>query len=305
MPPDAPTIRMKLRAVAADIKLSHSVFALPFALLATFLAAAGPDVASPRWPALSVVLLIIACMVLARTMAMAMNRWADRVIDADNPRTAGRAIPSGRLSPRFMLATAIACAGLFTVAAAGFWFVDGNRWPVILAPLVLAWLAGYGYVKRFTALCHLYLGSALAISPVAASIAVEPGHLGQAAPWLLAAMVICWVAGFDIIYALQDVEVDRAQGLHSIPAKLGVEPALWVSRALHAAAAAALVALGWVTPQLGWLFAIGVWLTVALLVLEHALVWRSDERRIDMAFFTVNGVISLLLGALGIVDVFV
>jgi 4-hydroxybenzoate polyprenyltransferase len=288
----------KLAAVAHDIKLSHSVFAMPFALLATFLAA--------RWvgrlPTIGEFMLIVVCMFLARTFAMTTNRLADAGLDTSNPRTATRALPSGRLDKRFVMAATGLCALVFVIACGGFWLLRGNVWPVILSPLVLAYLAGYSYTKRFTWLCHLYLGSALALSPIAAAIAIEPGYLRDAGPWLLAGMVACWVGGFDVIYALQDVEHDKSLGLYSIPAKLGVGTALWISRAMHLAAVACLVFFWHNSPALGPLFFTAACATIALLVVEHALVWRSRTHHINVAFLTVNGVISLLLGAAGIIE---
>ena len=302
---EGPTIAQRVGLLARDIKLSHSIFALPFALLAMFLAAGagGSGEAGGRLPSVIQCAILVLCMVLARTVAMTVNRWADAAFDADNPRTAGRAIPSGRLSTQFMLGAAIGCGICFIAVTSGFWLLDNNPWPLILGPLVLAYLAAYSFTKRFTWLCHLALGGALAMSPLAAVIAIEPAYLGKVEPFLLALVVICWVAGFDIIYALQDVGIDRRQGLFSMPADLGVEPALWVSRTLHLAAAVALWGLWRAEAQLGALFAIAVAATVGLLVVEHALVWGSRTHRIPVAFFAINGVISLLLGAMGIADV--
>jgi 4-hydroxybenzoate polyprenyltransferase len=300
-PPAQPakTLAGKLSAVAGDIKLSHTVFAMPFALLAAFLSAGSAD----RLPGWDEFVLIVLCMFLARTAAMTINRLADADLDASNPRTAGRALPSGRLDQRFVLVTAVVCSTAFIAAAGGFWLLRSNPWPVILSPGVLAYLGGYSYSKRFTWLCHVYLGTALALSPVAAAIAIEPGYLGCAEPWLLAGMVACWVGGFDVIYALQDVKHDRSLGLYSMPAKLGVARALGVSRGLHVIAAACLLMLWRVSPLLGVGFLAASVLTVALLILEHALVWRSRTHHINAAFLTVNGVISLLLGSAGIVEV--
>lgn len=289
----------KLAAVAGDIKLSHTVFAMPFALLATFLSAGSAD----RPPSLSEFGLIVLCMFLARTVAMTVNRLADAGLDSSNPRTAGRVLPSGRLDRRFMALTVAVCTVGFIIAAGGFWLLRANAWPVLLSPFVLAYLAGYSYTKRFTWLCHIYLGTALALSPVAAVIAIEPGYLDVPEPWLLAGMVACWVGGFDVIYALQDVQHDRSLGLYSMPAKLGVDRALWISRALHVIAAVCLLMLWHTSPLLGAGFFVASMLTVALLVFEHALVWRSKTHHISIAFLTVNGVISLLLGAAGIVEV--
>ena len=292
------SVRARIGLLAQDIKLSHSIFALPFALLATFLAAASVD----RLPQPLALCLIVLCMVLARTVAMTVNRWADRYVDAHNPRTAGRAIPSGKLSPIFVLATAGICAAAFVIASAGFWLISDNVWPLLLSPAVLAWLMVYSFTKRFTALCHLFLGSALALSPLAAAIAIEPSLLGRAEPYLLAMMVTCWVGGFDIIYALLDVDIDRQAGLYSMPAQIGVEPALWLSRLLHLLALVTLVILSRISSVLGTGFDVGVAIVGGLLVLEHALMWRSQTHHIHVAFFTINGLISVLLGVLGIID---
>jgi len=291
----------RLLLLARDIKLSHSVFALPFALLAAFLASheSGAGLPSP-----ALVGLIVLCMVLARTVAMTVNRLVDARFDAGNPRTAGRAIPSGRLSPRYVLLVTLVCAAAFIAAAAGFWIMRGNLWPLLLSPLVLAWVCVYSLTKRFTWLCHIVLGSALAISPLAAAIAVEPTYLRQPQAWLLAGMVLFWVAGFDVIYALQDVEVDRSDGLYSLPSRLGVSRALWISRALHALSFVMLATLARRSPSLHIAFACGVAAVAVLLVVEHVVVARGPEqRRIHMAFFTVNGIISLLLGVLGVLDI--
>jgi len=289
----------RLIVLASDIKLSHSVFALPFGLLATFMAAAWDD----RLPGISTLGLIVLCMVLARTTAMVANRWADARLDAVNPRTARRAIPSGRLTRRFALVSACISGGAFVAATAGFWVLRANIYPFLLSPFVLAWLVAYSLTKRFTWCCHLILGVALALSPLAASLAVQPLYLQSASPYLLAVMVMCWVGGFDIIYALQDVASDKQTGVYSIPARLGVTTALWISRVLHGLALAALVGLWQISPVLGTGFAFGIAMVAFLLILEHALVWGSSTCHIHMAFFTVNGVISIVLGMLGIGDV--
>lgn len=289
----------KLVAIAKDIKLAHSVFALPFALLAMFLGA-GYENRLPRW---GEVVLIVLCMVTARTVAMTINRWADASIDAVNPRTAGRAIPAGRVSSRHMLMAASVFAVMFVLCCGGFLLVYDNPWPLILCPLVLVLLAGYSFAKRVTWLCHLLLGIALGISPVAAVIAIAPAYLAQPTVYLIALMVTCWVGGFDVIYAMQDVVVDRQQGLSSIPASLGEGKALWVSRAWHVIALAALIAAWRLDSQLSACFAIGIALAGLLLILEHVLIARSPRHTLHPAFMTINGIISLLLGAAGIVDV--
>lgn len=294
-----PPIAQQLGAVARDIKLTHTVFALPFALLAMFLAAGAAD----RMPKLAEFALILLCMVTARTFAMAFNRLSDALIDARNQRTDQRAIPSGHVRWDTMLWVVIGSAMAFVVCTALFIVASGNPFPLILSLPVLFVLGGYSYTKRFTWLCHAVLGLALAISPIAAAIAIEPGYLSQPTIWLIALMVLCWVAGFDVLYALQDTEVDRELGLYSVPSRLGVNNALWISRALHLVSASALIAAAMLSVQLGLWFAIAAGLTCALLLLEHALVWGGRTKQLHMAFFTVNGIISLLLGAAGIADV--
>lgn len=306
-----------LTTALSDIKLAHSVFALPFAILAAFLAA-HPFHQPARFTAQ--LALITTCMVLARTWAMLLNRLADRRIDAANPRTARRAIPAGRLTPRAGWTIAAACALLFFAACASFLFLFKNPWPIALGPIVLAWLALYAYSKRFTFLCHLILGSALAISPIAALIAINPTHLGlnaaelafsaelsptAAAVALLAAFVMLWVAGFDIAYALQDIDFDQAVGLHSVPARFGWRGALHIARALHALAFLCLLLSIRVAPALGGVTLAAAALVAALLVYEHLVLARRGLAGIPMAFFTINGVVSLILGAAGVLDTLV
>lgn len=289
-----------LGLMARDIKLAHSVFALPFALLGAFLAR-DPMAA---WSAFAgQLILVVLCMVLARTWAMLVNRLLDRRIDAANPRTKRRAFASGALDPRRGWTAAIACAILFIVCTSAYLLLFGNPWPVMLAAPVLAWIAFYSLTKRFTALCHVVLGVALALSPVAAALAIRPHALMELPGlWCLAAMVALWVAGFDVIYALQDLEFDRAAGLRSIPAALGWRGALWASRVLHLGSAAFLVAVWALTPRLDVPFGVGAAVTLGLLVTEHVVVARSGRKGLDMAFFTLNGVVSCVLGAVGIVD---
>lgn len=294
-----PPLAQQLGAVARDIKLSHTVFALPFALLGMFLAAGSAD-RLPSWTEFGLILL---CMITARTFAMAFNRLSDALIDARNQRTEQRAIPSGRVRWDTMLWVVLGSAFAFVVCTAFFIMDSGNPFPLILSVPVLLVLAGYSYTKRFTWLCHVVLGFALAISPVAAVIAIEPGYLSEPTVWLIALMVLCWVAGFDVLYALQDTEVDRELGLYSIPARLGVGSALWISRGLHLVSAGALIAAAMLSAQLALWFAIAAGLTCALLLLEHALVWGGRTKQLHMAFFTVNGIISVVLGAAGIIDI--
>jgi len=294
--------------LAKDIKLAHSVFALPFALLVTFLApvAVGFEfeqamVQLPNWGQVACVVL---CMFFARCVAMLANRWADANFDAENPRTKDRAIPAGRVPKSFALDVLGVCVGLFMVSCAGFLLVNDppNAYPVLLGPFVLAWLIGYSFAKRYTWLCHLMLGIALGLSPIAAAVAIAPNYLTTPQPWVLAVMVTCWGAGFDIIYALQDVEIDRRQGLFSLPVRLGEAGAMKVSRFLHLIAVGCLAFVAWRSKVLGMVFAIGVGVVALLLFVEHLLVWNPKGRRINAAFFTVNGLISLVLGGLGIVE---
>lgn len=279
--------------IARDIKLSHTVFAMPFALLATFAAARG----MPAWPLLG---LILVCMVFARTFAMLANRYFDREIDRNNPRTAGRALPSGRLQPGQVLTVMGLCAAGLIAGAAGFGLLDGNWWPVIFSPLVLAWLAAYGLMKRFTLLCHFFLGIALALSPLAAALAIDPSYLQHAPAWYLAGFVALWVGGFDVIYAMQDIEHDQRDGLHSIPARLGPAGALLIAKLAHLGALGLLVMVYRAEPLLGRVFFAGVCIVGLALIVEHIAAARG---RFTMAFFTLNGLISLILGALGIADI--
>ena len=281
----------RLRAFAIDIKLSHTVFAMPWAILATFVAGR----ALPRgYPHLGQLALILLCMVTARTVAMSANRLLDARLDSLNPRTARRAIPAGKLSTRFFVATLALCALLFILATAGFQLFYSNPWPLLLSIPVLLFVSAYPLLKRFTRLCHYYLGAALALAPICAYIAIC-GTLAWP-PVIMAGAVLLWTAGFDIIYACQDYASDIAHGLFSVPAKLGIGPALWVARLTHAACVALLILLGFTSPLLGTLYFIGVASAILLLLVEHALVKPQDLSKVNLAFFTLNGIISLLLG---------
>ncbi len=292
-----------LRAFAADIKLSHSVFALPFALLSATLAALSPQAKWGVTWSVGSFLLILVCMVCARTVAMAANRLLDAKLDTVNPRTARRAIPAGQLSRGWVLLTASLFGVGFIVACAGFGWLYGNWWPIFLSVPVLAFLCCYPFLKRFTALCHYYLGAALALSPICAWIAIT-GNIAIE-PLLMGAAVICWTGGFDVIYATVDVESDLAHGVHSMPAKLGVAKALWVSRFTHVLSVALLVALGMASADLGTIWYTAVAVVAALLVVEHRLVRPDDLSKVSLAFFTVNGIIAVLLGLAGVVDAIV
>lgn len=277
-----------LRATLEMIKFSHTLFALPFAFLSAVLAAGG-------WPDAATLAKILLAMVGARSAAMAHNRLADRELDAVNPRTAARALPSGTLSPRFVRLFFAGSVALFLAAAASL-----NRLTLVLSPVALGLLVLYAYTKRFTWASHLVLGLCLALAPVGAWIAVR-GALAWL-PVLLGLAVLCWTAGFDILYALQDEEHDRRAGLHSIPARWGARRALAASSALHVAMLVLLVA-AWRLSGRDGIFAVGIAVTAAALAYQHAIVRPGDLSRLNTAFFTANGFVSVALATCGIADV--
>jgi 4-hydroxybenzoate polyprenyltransferase len=291
-----------LIAFAGDIKLSHSIFAMPFALLAMFLAANARGLAtqSSRLPHIGEVALILVCMVIARSFAMGMNRLLDAHLDAANARTAGRAIPAGRLSIAAAKRILFVCVVAFELVTLGFYFFYDNIWPALLALPLLAILGAYPLFKRFTRWCHFYLGLCLALAPICAWVAVAATP--DLTPWLLAAAVLCWTGGFDIIYATQDYESDRATGTFSLPAAIGIGRALWVARVAHVTAIALLVLLGLHSPALDLLWFIAVAIVACVFVVEHTIVKPTDLSRVNLAFFTLNGIVALCLGTLGIAD---
>jgi 4-hydroxybenzoate polyprenyltransferase len=265
------------------VKLPHTLFALPFALVGVVLASRQAPVT------LESVLWVTLAFGAARFAAMGFNRIADRDVDAINPRTAAREIPSGAISLRSATVAVVVASALFLVAA---WQL--NPLCLALAPVALAWVLGYSFTKRFTRFAHLVLGLGLGIAPVGGYLAITGAWSD---PWwilpALAVAVMSWVAGFDIFYALQDVGFDREQGLHSIPAAVGERRAIGVARVLHAITVLALAAVG-VGVDGGWWYAAGVAVVAALLIYEHSLVRAHDLSRIDAAFFTMNGVISIV-----------
>jgi 4-hydroxybenzoate polyprenyltransferase len=264
------------------IKWEHSVFALPFALTGAMLAAGG-------WPPAVKLLWIVVCMIAARSAAMAFNRWADAELDAENPRTRMRAIPAGLLTRRFAAGFTVATSALFLIGA---WRL--NRLTLLLSPIVLAVLFLYSYTKRFTRWSHLFLGLALGIAPTGAWIAIR-GSL-DARILVLTAAVLFWVAGFDVLYACQDEAHDRAVGLKSVPATLGTANAFLIARAMHLTM---LVLLVWLVAlfHLGTIAFVGIAAVAALLVWEHTIVSPRDLSRMNAAFFTMNGVISVIFFA--------
>lgn len=263
------------------IKFEHTLFALPFAFLGAVLAADG--LPTP-WQ----ILWITAAMVGARSAGMTFNRIVDRDIDKQNPRTASRELPSGKLSVGFAWTFFFIAVALFLFAAYSL-----NWLTFALSPVALLSILGYSYAKRFTALAHVLLGWALAISPTAAWIAVR-GTIDSELPLLLSLVVLMWTAGFDVLYACQDFEFDRTAGLRSIPARFGIKNSLWIARLFHFQAFIVLVLLYFVT-GLGWLALAGVIAVGVLLVYQHTLVKHDDLSRMNAAFFTTNAFVSVIL----------
>ena len=297
---------MVIRNYFSLVKFAHTVFALPFALIGlswglrhswnslpgtgrigklTHFSSSG---AGTKF------LLVLACMVMARTAAMAFNRWLDADIDRRNPRTASREIPSGKIAPRSALLLVVVCCLLF-VCCAGLI----NRLCFFLSPIALFVVLFYSYTKRFTAWCHLVLGLALALAPIGAYLAATGSFAVE--PVLISVAVLCWVAGFDIIYALQDVDFDKTQGLHSVPVKLGQAGALRVSEGLHLLTALLLMFAGIMGGRGGWYMA-GLLIFGLLLVYQHRLVKPGDLSRVNRAFFTTNGVASVVFAFFVIAD---
>lgn len=274
------------------IRFSHTVFALPFALLAAAMAWSRPD--SPfEWRQLAGILL---CMVFARSAAMAFNRLVDRDIDAANPRTQSRHLPAGILSVPTVWAFTVLCGVGFVASTLLFL---PNWWPLVLSGPVLAFLCGYSYAKRFTAWCHYWLAAALMLSPIAAWLAIR--GVVELPPVLLAGVIFFWVGGFDILYACQDADFDRERRLNSLPARLGVAGALRMAFVSHILAIGGMFAV-WAYGDFGPIFLTGVIGVSVLLLLEHSLVRADNLSRVNLAFFHMNAVISLGLLAVGLLD---
>ncbi len=288
-----------VRTWADMVKLSHSVFALPFSLMAAFLA--GRNIEGRGWPYWGQLGLVLVCMVSARSVAMTFNRIVDARIDARNPRTAHRPIPAGTLSLLAAWVMLALSAVTFGIGCLGFHLFFSNIWPVLLSGPVLIFLCGYSFTKRFTKWSHYYLGAALALSPLAAWLAIDPASVGFSVVLLMLG-VSAWVAGFDIIYACQDIEIDRREGLYSLPSRIGPAAALWIARLSHVTAVLALVALGFVA-DMGAAYAVGVALVAILLTVENSMVRPGKYEKVNLAFFTLNGILSVVLGVLAIVDI--
>jgi 4-hydroxybenzoate polyprenyltransferase len=275
----------KTRLVLDAIKFEHTIFALPFAYLGMVLAAR----AAHGWPGWGKLFWITVAMAGARTLAMTLNRLIDAALDAQNPRTANRALPRRLLRPAEMLAVALVSAGVLVVAAAQL-----NPLCLKLVPVAVIFLVGYSYTKRFTWLCHFFLGLTDGIAPIGGWLAVNPtlSVANLLPPALLGLAVTAWVSGFDLIYGCQDIEFDRTHGLHSIPARFGATMALQVSEILHGASVGLLAAVGGLL-GLAWPYWVGVGLASWLLIWEHRLVHPDDFSRLDVAFFNMNGYIAV------------
>ena len=280
----------RIRGYAGLVAFSHTVFSLPFAASAVVLAQGVPHVRLTLGRALA----MLACMVTARTSAMAFNRWADRAIDASNPRTKARHVPAGIVSAREALALALLCGAAFIAFAATL-----GWWPAVLSPLVLAILLGYSYAKRFTWGAHAWLGVASALAPGGAWIAC--GATPNAGILVLMAAVVTWLFGFDVLYSLQDEGFDRARGLHSVPARFGTTRALVMSAVAHIVTASCLVLTG-VLLHRGAAYFAGAALVTMLLVWEHALVGKGNLAKIDKAFFDINAYVSVGFFVLVLLD---
>jgi len=270
----------KVKIILEMIKFEHTIFALPFAFTAALLAAHG----MPPW---RTVLWIIVAMVGARSAAMGFNRWADRKIDAENPRTKNRALPLGLVSPAHVLLFTFASSVVLVAAAYML-----NPLSFALSPVALAIVFLYSFTKRFTFLSHVVLGIAIAGAPLGAWIAVR-GTI-EAPAVVLALAVVFWLTGFDTLYALQDREFDTKAGLHSIPQRFGVQRSLWIARASHAITMAALFWLAALL-HLGWPYLAGVCISLGLIIYEHSLVKENDQSKLDFAFFNMNGYISMTI----------
>jgi 4-hydroxybenzoate polyprenyltransferase len=284
----------KIKNYLSFVKFAHSIFAMPFALVGFFMAINLNELTFDWWLLLYVVL----AMVFARNAAMGFNRYIDRNIDKKNPRTAGREIPAGKINPRAALAFVVINAVLFMGVT---WFINGLCF--VLSPIALLVVLGYSLTKRFTALCHFILGLGLSLSPIGAYIAVT-GSFNHWAPILVSLTVLLWTAGFDIIYALQDEEFDEEQKLHSVPQKLGRKKALYLAIGMHVLSVVSLVFSGILLPQ-NILYLIAVCIFAGFVFYQHTLVKVNDLSRVNLAFFTMNGIASLVFGTVAILSFYV
>lgn len=288
-----PTVKNYLSLV----KFSHTIFAMPFAMIGFTLGVMEPVARTYSTTEIIVKLfLVLVCMVTARSAAMGFNRYLDRSFDEKNPRTAIREIPKGIISPNNALRFVIINCLLFTTAT---FFI--NKMCFYLSPVALFVILFYSYTKRFTSLCHLVLGLGLSLAPIGAFLAVTGSWENSSIPVLLSFAVIFWVSGFDIIYAMQDVDFDQSQQLHSIPTALGKRSALNFSILLHILSAACVVVIGFFA-NVHWLYWIGVAVFTGMLVYQHSLVKPNDLRKVNIAFMTANGIASIVFAAFVIAD---
>jgi len=291
------------------IKFSHTIFAMPFALIGFFIGIFEHSSVIPGWHnkifsplfdwelLFTKLILVILCMIFARSAAMAFNRYLDRNFDAKNPRTAIREIPTGIISANNALAFTVTASVLFIITC---YFI--NRICFFLSPVALLTVLGYSYTKRFTPLCHLILGLGLSLAPIGAYLAVT-AHFSLL-PVLFSLSVIFWVSGFDIIYALQDEEFDKSQRLYSIPAWLGKKKALKVSELLHVCSASCIITAG-LLAHFGWLYWVGVLVFCGMLIYQHSIVKPNDLKRVNLAFMTANGIASVVFACFVIADLFI
>ena len=280
----------KIKIILDMIKFEHTIFALPFAIMSAFIASDG-------LPAPDKIAWILLAMIGARSCAMAFNRLADSELDEANPRTAARAIPAGKITKQAVWVFTAVSAALLVFAAYKL-----NPLAFALSPVALAVIVGYSYSKRWTFLSHFWLGLSISIAPIGAWIAIKGGL--DLPPMLLGLAVLLWISGFDIIYACQDYEFDRKRGLYSIPARFGKKRALRLSSSLHAMMVAVLIGVVGIT-NLGVFYLIGVGIVTILLIYEHAIVRPNDLSRVNLAFFTLNGIVSLVLMALSVTDMLI
>lgn len=307
----------KVKSYLSLIKFSHTIFAMPFALIGLFIGFWNPEsirlsnvhperlnfgvvyIYEAIWPneTFFVGTLVIFCMVFARSAAMAFNRYLDRKYDEKNPRTAIREIPSGIIKPKNALVFTIVNCILFIACC---YFI--NKLCFYLSPVALAVVLGYSYTKRFTPLCHLILGLGLSLAPIGAYLAVTGAF--SLLPIIFSLAVLFWVSGFDIIYALQDEEFDKSQQLYSIPASLGKSKALRISELLHLLSAGAIIYAG-IYGNFGWLYWIGTAVFIGMLVYQHSIVKPTDLKRVNLAFMTANGIASVVFAVFVVADLFV
>jgi 4-hydroxybenzoate polyprenyltransferase len=277
----------KIKIILEMIKFEHTLFALPFAFTGALLAANGI-------PSGRTVLWITVAMVGARSAAMGFNRWADRRIDADNPRTRDRALPKGLVTPLQVIVFSAVSSAVLVFAAYML-----NPLSFYLSPVALAIVFFYSYTKRFTFLAHLFLGLGISGAPMGAWIAVTGKF--ETPALVLGLAVLFWLLGFDVLYALQDMDFDRKAGLHSIPQRFGIRRSLWISRASHAVTMAALFWIAWLL-SLGWLYIAGVFISLCLMIYEHTLVRENDLSKLNFAFFNMNANISIAIFCFTLLD---